>query len=249
MTEYCNLPPSICQCHLCTFQLPRVRSEASSVDRPSKSRRLRYLMDDAPPIWEQSHDQRSAYGTTSLRGLPSTPPSSQGSQRSSKDTHRINSSRSQGPIPRPNRQPEPVGAHRLPSSRGLIMEAGSWCEDRPERHQDMVDDFLLYDEDINARRGMPHCPSPLGRRLATPELAPLCTDFEFCSCCNYDRIACSDRSSRRRAKLDAQGMSVMIPHWPTPLTPLSRRSHELHRRCPVSASPRQSWCVDIENSR
>lgn len=76
------------------------------------------------------------------------------------------------------------------------MEVGFWCEDCLERYQDMVDDFLLYDEDINVCCGMFYCFSLFGCCLVILELVFFCIDFEFCLCCNYDCIVCLDWSSR-----------------------------------------------------
>ncbi|KAJ4328439.1 hypothetical protein N0V84_001123 [Fusarium piperis] len=60
-----------------------------------------------------------------------------------------------------------------------LSHAGSWCHLAPQESIEVHDPFD-DEKDILAEDWIPM--TPRDSRLSTPDLTPLCTDFEFCSC-------------------------------------------------------------------
>ncbi|EEU38064.1 uncharacterized protein NECHADRAFT_48387, partial [Fusarium vanettenii 77-13-4] len=60
-----------------------------------------------------------------------------------------------------------------------LSHAGSWCHLTPKESIE-VHDPVVDEKDILAEDWIPM--TPRDSRLSTPDLAPLCTDFEFCPC-------------------------------------------------------------------
>lgn len=218
-TEALYQPPrhmvtsSQCPCVNCISWASDASTSPSPSERPRKSRRLKYPLDDGMNLGPAGHWPRdpkhSPRTPNSLSCFPPTPPSSCGSLRLSKsarnDLHsatHVSEPRSRG-----------GAAQQFPSSKGSVSEAGSWCGLSPIRNR-VIPDFVLFDDDSDngrSRRHLPRCPSPPVDRMATPDLAPLCTDFEFCSCCAHDKMISWGCRSQRRTKLESQG--VFQPDW------------------------------------
>ncbi|KAH6877156.1 hypothetical protein B0T10DRAFT_194325 [Thelonectria olida] len=92
-----------------------------------------------------------------------------------------------------------------------VAMTGSWCDqtatDKIEHPPELMDSpKYFWGNDWRP-------PTPTEERLPTPDLPPLCTHYEFCTCCRNekDKINEEDRINEvwyiaSRAKMDDQGM-------------------------------------------
>lgn len=206
------------------------RSETSSGDRPRKTRRLCYQGYEESPIYHRSHDPRSSRDAHLIN---STPIMLALESKGTSSHVRASPDRRQRPRPSVEASPRRTVMTRHPPNRAIITQAGSWCENSPERYQMLPDECLFDDDALEADPAWdapPRCPSPPSYRLATPDLAPMCTDSEFCTCCNHEPIGWVGWHKPRREKLEAQGKSgthALVVSW---LIPHSSRCDELYCR-------------------
>lgn len=111
---------------------------------------------------------------------------------------------------RPPSSPE-ASRKKQRSTGSDISHAGSWCHELPEPDLDLSGDLMGGHFSTNFAGRPPTVPSPPGFRLPTPDIAPLCTDIEFCLCCdagNRDVDAINDTwALRRKSKMDSQRKS------------------------------------------
>ncbi|KAL2676608.1 hypothetical protein Neosp_010372 [[Neocosmospora] mangrovei] len=88
--------------------------------------------------------------------------------------------RRRAPAPQNNRVDWNDGGRTSHFSRDdRLSHAGSWCHLTPKESIE-VHDPVVDEKDILAEDWIPM--TPRDSRLSTPDLAPLCTDFEFCPC-------------------------------------------------------------------
>ena len=108
-------------------------------------------------------------------------------------------------VPRPGKGPD---REREPRELGLEYLASWYPEHAFVNDKEWRTLVSLMEEDIPV---MPM--TPREQRLPTPELAPMCTSFEFCACCEDELCACcgdkQDRIDNKwyqkgREKLDSQ---------------------------------------------
>ncbi|KAL2211441.1 hypothetical protein CC79DRAFT_201910 [Sarocladium strictum] len=234
-----HLPSSPSELYSYTHNFTRPRSSRSEISygvRPRKSRRIHYQQYEETPPHHRSHDATLSRGASSLKGA--SPPRSfqPGPADSSRHVH---ASADRRPRAQPNvgASPRRTATSRHPQTRAITTQAGSWCEEFPQRYQMLPDECLFDDDDPEfdpAWDVPPRCPSPPGYRLATPDLAPLCTDTEFCTCCNHDSIGPVAWHGRRREKLEAQGKYGAHALAVSLLIPYSSRCDDLYRRCQES---------------
>ncbi|KAM5372542.1 hypothetical protein ACJZ2D_007442 [Fusarium nematophilum] len=90
-----------------------------------------------------------------------------------------------------------------------VAHAGSWCNSALRDSFETQPGFIDVEDDILADDWRPM--TPRESRLSTPDLAPLCTHYEFCKCCsNEDEDKINEEwYLASKAKMDSQMIDAL----------------------------------------